>query len=66
MVGRAGWHKVEYELMATCGEDVDDVAVVRHRWQHGLEVEDSERVHRHWLGETEVVARPAVAGGTAP
>ena len=46
------------------GVAVDDVAVVTRRRQRGLEVEDGERVRRRRLGETVVVARPAVAGDT--
>jgi len=52
---------VEVEL----GVALDDVAVARRRRQRGLEVEDGERVRRRRLGETMVVARPAMAGGTA-
>ena len=48
------------------GEDVDDVAVARHQRRRGLEVQEGKRVCHHRLDETEVVARPAVAGGTAP
>ena len=51
---------VEVEL----GVAVDDVAVARRRQQRGLKMEDGERVRRRWLGETVVVARPAVAGDT--
>ena len=48
------------------GEDVDDIAMARYQWRRGLEVEEGRHVRRHRLGETEVVARPAVVGGTAP
>jgi len=37
---------------------------VRHWRQHGLEVKGGECVHHRRLGETVVVARPAVARDT--